>query len=724
MAVIETWFEQDLQKPVKVRYIDGNLFSHNGNGNRIGVIVTNNGDPVTLTGTVSGYAVLADGTTVPCTGSRSGNKASILVPAAAYSPGSILISIFLTDGTTVTTLAALSSSVIMARTGNQIDPGSVVTDWTNTINAAMQSVETAAANLGNIIATPYANLTFPVPLGKYTIYNNGLYRCISPIASSEEWTAAHWTNVKLGDDVADLKSAFDKVDEALITQETITTVVTADSGVTWESGYFWGSSSGIMTKSAYASTSCAVYGNVNKGDIFRVTARSVGSAYALYLADENGNRISYFESPLGNGYYGNAEYKMPSDGVLYINTITAGYLTGSKLYQLDRVEKSYLPIITLQNKINTVENKTDRNSESLDYLINSIPTKDVFVDVLSDLVFVDGKYVSSGGTVTDYASTKYAVYGSVATGEKFMFSGRKVGSCYCILLVTDAEPVSGKYTVLDVVTEGYNETSYITDAIYTVPQNGYLIYQSLKSATLKLEKNTTFLDITALPLNGIKWVTIGDSLNEFNSTAKNNWIKYMIADTGVINTNLASSGTGFYRGIATDDHPTAANYIAKLSRIPADTQLITIAGSFNDLTTSPWPQLPIGTSSDTGTETIAGYMNDFFDALINAFPLVPIGVYMTAPWSNYHYGAERSDAYVSVLKEICLKKGIPFFDNAYYGNTLKPWNTANRTEYYTHDNGTVDGVHPNDKGHVFIYQMLKPFIESLSPKNPLADINS
>ena len=44
MAVIETWFEQDLQKPVKVRYIDGNLFSHNGNGNRIGVIVTNNGE--------------------------------------------------------------------------------------------------------------------------------------------------------------------------------------------------------------------------------------------------------------------------------------------------------------------------------------------------------------------------------------------------------------------------------------------------------------------------------------------------------------------------------------------------------------------------------------------------------------------------------------------------------------------------------------------------------
>ena len=209
MAVIETWLEQDLQKPVRVKHLDGNFFSNNANGNRIGVAVYNNGAAVTLSGTVSGYVVLSDGTTVPCTGSRSGNKASVLVPPAAYQPGLVLVTVFLTDGNTVTTLAAVSANVQQARTDQQVSPGSVVTDWTNTINAAMQSVETAAANLGNIVATPYADLTFPVPLGKYTIYNNGLYRCISPIASSEAWTAAHWTNVKLGDDVADLKSAIE-----------------------------------------------------------------------------------------------------------------------------------------------------------------------------------------------------------------------------------------------------------------------------------------------------------------------------------------------------------------------------------------------------------------------------------------------------------------------------------------------------------------------------------
>lgn len=208
MAVIESWFNQDLKKPVQVHYLDGNLFSNNGNGNRIGVVVTDDGEAVTLSGTVSGYAVLANGTTVPCTGTKSGNKASVLVPPAAYLPGNIFISVFLTDGSTVTTLAAVSTNVIQARTDSQVDPGSVVSDWTTTINAAMQSVETAAANLGHIVATPYASLTFPVPLGKYCYYNNNLYRCISPISSSEDFTADHWTSaINLGDEVGALNSA-------------------------------------------------------------------------------------------------------------------------------------------------------------------------------------------------------------------------------------------------------------------------------------------------------------------------------------------------------------------------------------------------------------------------------------------------------------------------------------------------------------------------------------
>lgn len=231
MAVVQTWFSQDLQKAVKVNYIDGNLFTHNGNGNSIGVRVYDDGEPVTLTGTVSGYVITSDGSTVPCVGARSGNEATITIPPAAYQPGNAFITIFLTDGSTVTTLCAAQTTVLQARTGSQVSPGSVVTDWTQTINAAMQSVEDATENLGGIIATPYASLTYPVPLGKYTYYNSNLYRCVSPIETSEESTAAHWTQVKLGDDVSALKSAIDYVFDSLsdvVREVSVNEVITAN----------------------------------------------------------------------------------------------------------------------------------------------------------------------------------------------------------------------------------------------------------------------------------------------------------------------------------------------------------------------------------------------------------------------------------------------------------------------------------------------------------------
>lgn len=346
MAVIETWFEQDLQKPVKVRYIDGNLFSHNGNGNRIGVIVTNNGEAVTLTGTVSGYAVLADGTTVPCTGTRSGNKASILVPAAAYSPGRILISIFLTDGTTVTTLAALSSSVIMARTGNQIDPGSVVTDWTNTINAAMQSVETAAANLGNIVATSYANLTFPVPLGKYTIYNNGLYRCISPIASSEAWTAAHWTNVKLGDDVADLKSILDTIIE--------------DSGVeiTHEKSI---AHTGTINQSL--SEFDLVLKSGTEVKITLIDANNIGYVVALYVRykGQSSNTTLNNNAKVGTTY----TYTLQND-TEFFSLYTSGATASTLLFQIVASNPANTTMLsrigTLETEMNSVSGEVDKKA--------------------------------------------------------------------------------------------------------------------------------------------------------------------------------------------------------------------------------------------------------------------------------------------------------------------------------------------------------------------------
>lgn len=346
MAVVQTWFGQDLQKAVKVNHIDGNLFSHNGNGNSIGVRVYNDGEPVTLTGTVSGYVITSDGSTVPCVGARSGNEATITIPPAAYQPGNAFITIFLTDGSTVTTLCAAQTTVLQARTGSQVSPGSVVTDWTQTINAAMQSVEESAENLGGIIATPYASLTYPVPFGKYTYYNSNLYRCISPIETSEEFTAAHWTQVKLGDDVSDLKSAIDGV-----TENTENLWPFGEIGpFTKTSGYLW-LDSPLENGKTYT-----FYADVVSDDTYSNDCR-------VYLARSSTASSSSTYFLIDRGLHKRATFTVPDDSDNYNGFILYASRTSSQsegdtatfsnimLFKGDISVEEYIPIKTAIDRV-------------------------------------------------------------------------------------------------------------------------------------------------------------------------------------------------------------------------------------------------------------------------------------------------------------------------------------------------------------------------------------
>ena len=73
MARIESWFECDLKKAVQVQAINGNVFSMDNQGNLVGIKVYDDGEPVTLSGSVTGYCILADGTTVSVAGTREEN---------------------------------------------------------------------------------------------------------------------------------------------------------------------------------------------------------------------------------------------------------------------------------------------------------------------------------------------------------------------------------------------------------------------------------------------------------------------------------------------------------------------------------------------------------------------------------------------------------------------------------------------------------------------------
>lgn len=143
MAKVETWLDCDLKKPVKVHQMNGNVFSHDVDGNLIGVNVYSDGEPVTLSGTVIGYCIIPDGSTISIAGTRSGNKASIVLPEAALLlSGMVNIVIKLTDNGVVTTLAAIVSSVFKTRTDVSVTPSQqTIDDWTAQINSTIATLE-------------------------------------------------------------------------------------------------------------------------------------------------------------------------------------------------------------------------------------------------------------------------------------------------------------------------------------------------------------------------------------------------------------------------------------------------------------------------------------------------------------------------------------------------------------------------------------------------------
>ena len=201
------------------------------------------------------------------------------------------------------------------------------------------------------------------------------------------------------------------------------------------------------------------------------------------------------------------------------------------------------------------------------------------------------------------------------------------------------------------------------------------------------------------PLFGLKLSLIGDSITEENFRAKTNWSKFISKYTGCTIQNLGLSGTGFSKTSGT-----SGVYYDRISQIDNNADIIGIAASFNDMSSG----IPLGNVTDSGTSSVFGYVNDFFDALLLAFPTTPIICYVQNPWYNYKLGVSNSDTYVNGVKTICNSKGIPFYGDLYLnGTVLKPWIADNCEVFFKSDvTQQVDNTHPNSNGHAVIASYL------------------
>ena len=207
MASVNVNLSCDLQHPVRVQYLDGNMFSMDNGGNTINVLVYDNGEPAQIGGTVTANVIRADGGTVAVTGSLSGNKVTIVMPQACYAvTGAVSVIIKLTQDTTVTTIAAFVANVYRSSTDTVVDPGTIiqsVEDLIADIEGAMADIPVA---YNASFAPAYSNSS-TYAVGQYVTYDGYLWRCTTAITTAESWTSGHWTKVALAEELSDVKSA-------------------------------------------------------------------------------------------------------------------------------------------------------------------------------------------------------------------------------------------------------------------------------------------------------------------------------------------------------------------------------------------------------------------------------------------------------------------------------------------------------------------------------------
>lgn len=177
-----------------------------------GVRVFRDGEPVDLTDvSVQGIFNPPQGSPIALTSGNviSGNVAAVVLKQACYNyNGQFCLSIKLVGGGVTGTMRIVDGVVDNTHSTGTVAPTEEVPTYQEVI-AQYDAMVAATAAANGAIAKPYAQLTFPVKKGEYAIVEGALKRALVDIATSETYTAAHWTDAKLGPDVSALKSAID-----------------------------------------------------------------------------------------------------------------------------------------------------------------------------------------------------------------------------------------------------------------------------------------------------------------------------------------------------------------------------------------------------------------------------------------------------------------------------------------------------------------------------------
>lgn len=248
-----------------------------------------------------------------------------------------------------------------------------------------------------------------------------------------------------------------------------------------------------------------------------------------------------------------------------------------------------------------------------------------------------------------------------------------------------------------------NTSQNFKDHRVVVPTNAkYAIFSKHSGSAPTVKKEVAYNFKTLRPLKWIdyKWCVVGDSLTEVNTRTTKHYHDYIKEKTGIKVVNMGVSGSG-YKSLENNQKA----FYQRISSVPADSDVVTIFGSGNDLSQE------LGTATDTGTATIGGCINATIDNLYKIIPTVQLGIITPTPWAgNMPSKHGAMEKYADLISEICRNRSIPCLD-LYHCSNLRPDDTEFRKLAYSKDEGS--GVHPDETGHKIIASRIEHFLDSL-----------
>ena len=199
-----------LDHTIRTEPLHGDAFTDEQGAHKFIITCYQHGEKVNLIGTISGR-FMRPGGSVALTGSVSDGQAIITLSSECYERnGGFLLTVFNTVGNDKFVIYACSGNVRRSKSDPLIDGGEII----DSVEDLISDIQTATAQIPvnyNASFAPAYSTTSTYAVGSYVTNNGNLYRCTTAITSGETWNSAHWTQVALGNDVADLRSAVTNV---------------------------------------------------------------------------------------------------------------------------------------------------------------------------------------------------------------------------------------------------------------------------------------------------------------------------------------------------------------------------------------------------------------------------------------------------------------------------------------------------------------------------------